>query len=199
VVEGGVGLIRAYAHEIWEAAHFARRESEAHVSIAESGIIGFLGQTQMASKIRQARPDDRDALSLLFAALWPEESAEEHAREVTSLLSGKSASVMPLLVWVAEAADGEVVGFIEAGLRSCADGCDMSRPVGYVEGWYVAENCRRAGIGKALLRAAEDWAREQRCTEMASDALLENILSQDVHRAEGFTEVDRAVKYRKAL
>jgi aminoglycoside 6'-N-acetyltransferase I len=149
--------------------------------------------------IRLARPDDCDVLSLLFATLWPETSAEEHAKELTAMLAGKFLSVMPLLIWVAEAADGEVVGFIEAGLRSCADGCDMSRPVGYVEGWYVAENCRRAGIGSALLRAAEDWARKQGCTEMASDALLENILSQDVHRAAGFTEVDRAVKYRKAL
>jgi aminoglycoside 6'-N-acetyltransferase I len=149
--------------------------------------------------MRRARPDDRDALSILFAALWPEEPAEEHARELASLLSGKSQSVMPLFIWIAETADGAVVGFIEAGLRSCADGCDMSRPVGYVEGWYVAENYRRAGIGLALLRAAEDWAREQGCTEMASEALLENILSQDVHRAAGFTEVDRAVKYRKTL
>jgi len=149
--------------------------------------------------VRLARPDDRDALSLLFAALWPEESAEEHAKELTSLLSGKFPSVMPLLIWVAESSDGAMIGFIEAGLRSCADGCDMSRPVGYVEGWYIAENYRRAGIGSALLRAAEDWAREQGCTEMASDALLENILSQDVHRAAGFTEVDRAVKYRKGL
>jgi aminoglycoside 6'-N-acetyltransferase I len=153
----------------------------------------------VVSKIRRARSDDRDALSLLFAALWPEESAEEHAREITSLLSGKFLSVMPLLIWVAEAPGGEIVGFIEAGLRSCADGCGMSRPVGYVEGWYVAENYRRAGIGLALLRAAEDWAREQGCTEMASDALLDNVLSQDVHRAAGFTEVDRAVKYRKTL
>jgi aminoglycoside 6'-N-acetyltransferase I len=149
--------------------------------------------------VRLARPDDRDVLSLLFAALWPEESAEEHSKELTSLLSGKSPGVMSLLIWVAETNGGAIVGFIEVGLRSCADGCDMSRPVGYVEGWYVAENYRRAGIGSALLRVAEDWAREQGCTEMASDALLENILSQDVHRAAGFTEVDRAVKYRKTL
>lgn len=151
------------------------------------------------ARVRLARPNDRPPLSLLFAALWPEESAEEHSKELTTLLSGKLPRMMPLVIWVAEAADGAVVGFIEAGLRSCADGCDMARPVGYVEGWYVTENYRRAGIGSALLRAAEDWAREQGCTEMGSDALLDNILSQDVHRAAGFTEVDRAVKYRKTL
>jgi aminoglycoside 6'-N-acetyltransferase I len=181
------------------AAHFARSRAEAHANAADSGIIGFAAGISVVTKIRQARQNDRNALSLLFAALWPEESAEEHSKELTPLLSGKLASVMPLLIWVAESTDGEVVGFIQAGLRSCADGCDLARPVGYVEGWYVAENCRRAGIGSALLRTAEKWAREQGCTEMASDALLENILSQDVHLAAGFTEVDRAVKYRKAL
>ena len=149
--------------------------------------------------IRLARPGDREELSRLRAQLWPESSGEEHAQELASILAGKSLGVMPLVIWVAESADGELVGFIEAGLRSCADGCDLSRPVGYVEGWYVMQNYRRAGIGLALLRAAEAWAREQGCTEMASDALLDNILSQDVHRAAGFTEVDRAVKYRKAL
>ncbi len=69
----------------------------------------------MAPKVRRALPDDRDALSLLFAALWPEESAEEHGRELTSLLSGKSPSVMPLLIWIAEAADGRLSDLSKLG------------------------------------------------------------------------------------
>jgi aminoglycoside 6'-N-acetyltransferase I len=84
-------------------------------------------------------------------------------------------------------------------LRSHAEGCDESRAVGYLEGWYVDEPCRRQGIGAALLRAAEDWARSQGCREMASDAGLENKISQRVHTALGFTEVGRAVNYRKLL
>jgi len=47
------------------------------------------------------------------------------------------------------------VGFLEVGLRSHADGCNPSRPVGYIEGWYVTEDHRRCGVGRNLLAKAE--------------------------------------------
>ena len=57
-------------------------------------------------------------------------------------------STLPLLVFVAEA-DGKVVGFIEVGLRSHADGCDARRPLGFIEGWYVEPQQRgRAWDGR---------------------------------------------------
>ena len=90
-------------------------------------------------------------------------------------------------------------GFLEAGLRSHADGCDPSRPVGFVEGWFVAEVHRQKGVGKQLLSAAEEWARGRGCREMASDTQIDNALSQQVHEALGFKVVDRCVHYRKAL
>jgi aminoglycoside 6'-N-acetyltransferase I len=106
---------------------------------------------------------------------------------------------MPLVVLVAQASDGRLAGFLEAGLRSYADGCEASHPVGYVEGWYVAENWRRQGIGAELLRAAEAWARSQGCIEMASDTAVDNPVSQSTHEALGFEIVERSVLYRKAL
>ncbi len=92
-----------------------------------------------------------------------------------------------------------LIGFLEAGLRSHADGCDPAHPVGFVEGWLVKEEMRGQGIGQRLLEAAEDWARAQGCTEMASDTWIDNELSQRVHEALGFQVVDRCVHYRKAL
>jgi aminoglycoside 6'-N-acetyltransferase I len=92
-----------------------------------------------------------------------------------------------------------VVGFIEAGLRSHADGCDPSHPVGFVEGWYVAPAHRRRGIVALLLASAEDWARRHGCAEMASDAWVDHNDSQRAHEALGFEVVDRCVHYRKAL
>jgi len=53
-----------------------------------------------------------------------------------------------------------------------SDGCNPSRPVGYIEGWYVTEDHRHSGVGSRLLVKAEDWARSHRCVEMASDASL---------------------------
>jgi aminoglycoside 6'-N-acetyltransferase I len=133
------------------------------------------------------------------AALWPESSAEEHGQELGLILSGKFPAVMPLVIFVAKAGDGKLTGFLEASLRSCADGCDASRAVGYVEGWYVAEGWRKQGIGAELLRAAEDWARRQGCVEMASDTAIDNLASQRAHEALGFKMVERSVLYRKAL
>lgn len=149
--------------------------------------------------IRPAVPADHEPLTQLRHALWPESSISEHAGEVMEIIAGRPPSCMPLTILVAELEQDRLAGFVEVGLRSCAEGCDPSRPVGYVEGWYVAEAYRRHGIGAALLAAAEDWARRQNCREMASDTQLHNQTSQRVHLALGFEEVERSVSYRKAL
>lgn len=152
-------------------------------------------------QIRPAQARDLEQLALLLEALWPTSSAEEHTQELQLLLSGKAdrALTMPLAIFVAEARGGKLVGFIEVDLRSHADGCNASRPVGYIEGWYVAEDYRHRGVGKQLLVDAEDWARSHNCVEMASDALIDNQLSQRAHEALGYEVVDRCVHYRKAL
>jgi aminoglycoside 6'-N-acetyltransferase I len=149
--------------------------------------------------IRAARRQDRDPLARLRAALWPDSSEDEHAQELVSILDGKVPGALPLIELVAEDTGGALVGFAEVGLRSHADGCDASHAVGYLEGWYVAESHRKRGIGRKLLQAAEEWARQQGCVEMASAALLSNELSQRVHETLGFLTVDRCVHYRKLL
>lgn len=148
--------------------------------------------------IRFARPSDIDDVARMRAALWPDGSREEHAREFEELMSGKLTHVYPYKVLVAEA-DGALIGFAEVTMRSYADDCDPSRPVGYLEGWYVDESHRRRGIGAALLRACEQWAREQGCIELASDTWIDNEVSQRAHEALGFEEVDRVVTFRKSL
>ncbi len=133
------------------------------------------------------------------ASLWPETSAEEHGRELDALFSGTTMSTLPVVTFVSYLEDGTVVGFLEAGLRSHADGCDTTHAVGYVEGWFVQEPYRNQGIGRELLRATEDWARTQGCREMASDALVDNEPSQRAHQALGFEVVDRCVHFRKNI
>jgi len=149
--------------------------------------------------IRRAQPRDLEQLAPLRAALWPESPISEHAQELSAILAGKPPGILPLVIFVAETSEGILVGFLEAALRSCADGCDPTHPVGYVEGWYVSESHRRSGIGAALLRAAEDWARSQGCREIASDTQITNTLSQRVHESLGFEVAERAVLYRKRL
>jgi len=151
-------------------------------------------------QIRPAHPSDLDKLVHLFEALWPN-SAEEHAQELRLLLGGKAALVltMPVTIFVAEASNGTLVGFLEVDLRSHADGCNPSQPVGYIEGWYVDEDYRHRGVGRKLLANAEQWAVSHGCVEMASDATIDNDLSQRAHAALGYEVVDRCVHYRKRL
>jgi aminoglycoside 6'-N-acetyltransferase I len=92
-----------------------------------------------------------------------------------------------------------LIGFLEVGLRSHADGCNPLKPVGYVEGWFVREAFRNQGAGRELMRAAEGWARAQGCVEIASDVLIDNPGSQRAHSALGFEVVDRCVHFRKTL
>jgi aminoglycoside 6'-N-acetyltransferase I len=149
-------------------------------------------------QVRRAVPEDRDALARLRAALWPDGTLAEHASEVAMVLAGRAPSTMPLVEIVAEV-DGAMVGFIEVGLRSHADGCDTARPVGFVEGWYVDAEHRGSAVGRALMRAAEEWATAQGCHELASDTWIDSEPSQRAHEALGFEEVDRCVNYRKSL
>jgi aminoglycoside 6'-N-acetyltransferase I len=106
---------------------------------------------------------------------------------------------LPLAIFVSCEEDGKLIGFVEVGVRSHADGCDESRPVGYIEGWFVAARWRRQGIGGDLVRAAEEWSRAQGCREMASDALVDNTVSQHAHEKLGYMVVDRCVHFRKPL
>jgi aminoglycoside 6'-N-acetyltransferase I len=154
--------------------------------------------------VRKAQPSDRVALAPLLHTLWPESSAEEHGRELQAILAGKAPGTLPMVIFVAEdnqQTDNQhtLVGFLEVGLRSHADNCDPAHPVGYVEGWYVAETHRHRGIGKKLLSAVEDWARSQGCVEMASDTQHDNDLSLRVHQALGFQVVERSILFRKPL
>ena len=148
--------------------------------------------------IRPARPSDVEAVALLAAALWPEAPVSEHREHAAAILGGRPPSTLPLVLLVAEGA-GNVVGFIEVGLRSHADGCDTRCPVGFIEGWYVQPDEQRRGVGRALMEAAAEWARSQGARELASDTWIDEPGAQLAHAAVGFEVVDRCVHFRKRL
>jgi aminoglycoside 6'-N-acetyltransferase I len=133
--------------------------------------------------VRPAEPGDLPQWAQLRHTLWPDCPLDEIPEDQG---------------FVAVAEDGTLAGFIEVSLRSRAESCESS-PVGYIEGWFVVEPLRRTGIGAQLVRAAEEWARAQGCTEMASDTWLDNTLSQQAHAALGYEEVERLVHFRKSL
>ena len=149
-------------------------------------------------QVRLGTAADLDVVSRLFFALWPDGRLAEYQEEARAILAGSPPSTLPLVVFVADV-DGVVVGFIEVGLRSHADGCDARHPVGFIEGWYVESSHRKSGVGRALMRTAEQWARAQGCHELGSDTWIDHESSQRAHEALGFEVVDRCVHFKKAL
>ncbi len=95
--------------------------------------------------------------------------------------------------------DAGIGGFAKAALRrDYVNGCESS-PVAYLEGIYVRPGAWGGGVGRSLCGAVEAWARERGCTELASDARLDNAESQAFHGAIGFEETERTVFFRKRL
>ncbi len=141
--------------------------------------------------IRRANVNDRRELLRLNLALFPDYTDVE--QDVEAMLRGERQGAF----FVAEGERG-LVGFIEVGTRPYAEGCDTS-PVAYIEAWYVDPDVRRAGIGRGLFAAAEQWGRDQGLREIASDALIENEISITAHKALGYEEVERIVCFRRDL
>jgi len=150
----------------------------------------------MTVRVRPVTERDADVWLELRRALWPEYGDDYHAPEIKQFFAGQLR--MPLAVLLAEEENQSVLGFVELSIRPYAEGCSTDH-VGYLEGWYVVPNARRRGVGRALVAAAEDWARAQGCTEFASDALADNVVSTDAHQKLGFEEVEVIRCFRKLL
>jgi len=143
--------------------------------------------------IRPIKRDDRDSWLRMRSALWPS-SAEEHANEIDRYFAGEIREPLAALI----AFDEEAIGFIELSIRTYAEGCETDR-IAFVEGWYVDPGVRGTGVGAALIRAAEEWARLQGCTELASDTEADNASSTAAHLALGFEETAIVRCFRKSL
>lgn len=146
--------------------------------------------------IRPVTVTDSKTWLHMRCALWPEGSETEHRDEIDRFFAGRLRN--PLQALLAVEGAGTAVGFVELSLRSYAEDCVTDR-VAYLEGWYVVPEARRSGVGRALVRAAEDWAREQGCAEFASDALLDNRAGAAAHRALGFEETAQIRCFRKVV
>ena len=140
--------------------------------------------------IRKAVLSDLPALTDLALKLWPEHDREALAQELAAILNNEEAAIFLV---------ENAAGFAQCQLRhDYVEGTDSS-PVGYLEGIYVEEDCRRRGLAKELLAACEAWARDRGCREFASDCELTNTQSLCFHLALGFEEANRIICFTKKL
>lgn len=159
--------------------------------------------------IRLIDEHDRSEWLRMRTALWPGEKGL--AEDIELFLTGGDKLLKAVFVHEREggasigagaAGAGEPApqlgGFIEIGERAYAEGCETS-PVAFIEGWYVDGDLRHQGIGRALVKAAEKWARRRGYQEMGSDLLIDNEPSLKAHLALGYREVERLVAMAKRL
>jgi aminoglycoside 6'-N-acetyltransferase I len=154
-------------------------------------------QPEMPSVEYTIRPlveSDLNEWLRLRRLLWDQAAEDDHREEMVDIFEHPDSQ----LVVVADRGDGDLAAFLEASIRPIAEDCETDN-VGYLEGWYVEEDSRRSGLGRALVDYAEKWARGRGCREMASDAEVGNDVSLAAHQALGYGVTSRLVHLRKEL
>jgi N-acetylglutamate synthase-like GNAT family acetyltransferase len=139
-------------------------------------------------RIRDARPEDAEALAALIGQLGYPTTAEAVARRVAQLEASEADSIV-----VAEA-DGEVVGL--ASLHTSLS-VEYDEPAAKLSAIVVDESHRRCGIGEALVAAMEAEARERGCCLLFLTTAARRADAHDFYRRLGFEET--GLRFAKPL
>jgi len=118
--------------------------------------------------IRAARADDAAAIAVLAGQLGYPATREEIERRLGEM-NGREVQV----VLVAEA-QGRVIGWAHVAV----EGHLVTDVRAELRALVVAEEQRSGGVGRRLLEAAENWARERGCGEIG---LRSNVLRERAH------------------
>jgi len=140
--------------------------------------------------IRTARTYDASVIAELDAQLGYPATRQQIATRLAGIESEPGSEVL-----VAENGDGCVVGWIHVAARSqlTEDACAE------VLGLVVDEAARGAGIGEALLRAAEEWARSTGCMHLRVRSRSERERAHRFYERAGFGRVKTQLVLAKPL
>jgi GNAT superfamily N-acetyltransferase len=136
------------------------------------------------ASVRAAVPADLDALVALLGELFALEAdfrpdPDRQRRGLALLLEDR----LRRAVFVAEVR-GEVIGMVTGQLVvSTAEGAASV----WVEDMVVAEGARRAGVGRRLLRAVEQWGAARGATRLQLLADRENLPALRFYEARGWS------------
>ena len=141
------------------------------------------------TKIRLARPGDAAQLAELAGELGYPTTSKEMRQRLSRLRPATMHAV-----FVAEAG-GKLIGWTHVSRNYV-----LEAPVrAEVNGLIVSSLARSQGTGKLLLRAAEEWARKQKC---AGVNLRSNVIRERAHAfylREGYEHYKTQKAFRKPL
>jgi GNAT superfamily N-acetyltransferase len=135
-----------------------------------------------------ADEDIADSLPLL-AQLGYEMSGDEAAQRVRAVLATPDHSLL-----VAES-DGRVVGLLHVFARPAIENPREA----VVQALVVDERCRRAGVGRMLMAAAERWGTERDCRSVVLSSNVARAPAHAFYAAVGYRVAATAYVLRKPL
>jgi ribosomal protein S18 acetylase RimI-like enzyme len=133
-----------------------------------------------ATRIRPARIEDGEALNLLERETWSSLHAVTPPPEPGQPFFDERHPASDLLV--AEL-DGEVVGYVRVARPTPLA---VNAHVLQIQGLVLAERARGRGLGKALMRAAEDEARRRGARRLTLRVLGHNAPARALYASLGY-------------
>lgn len=140
-------------------------------------------------EIRRTQPDDAADIAAICSHDLGYSCAETEVRgRLASLDEGREA------VFVAEY-EGKVAGFIHAEVYQTL----YFEPMANILGLAVAEAYRRKGYGRALLDAAENWAKEKGIHYVRLNSGAVRIEAHRFYRVAGYDSEKEQIRFLKKL
>ncbi|WP_344605035.1 GNAT family N-acetyltransferase [Streptomyces glaucus] len=130
--------------------------------------------------IRQATPDDEEALRRLDRETWSHQHAVTPRPEPDEPFFREHCGPGDHLV--AEL-DGRLVGYVRLGFPT---GLAANAHVRQIRGLAVADGARGRGVGRALVQAAVDRARDLGARRITLRVLGHNTAARALYASEGF-------------
>lgn len=144
-------------------------------------------------KIRQATASDIPAMNELFRKDLGYEGCTQEIveKQFTGLDNSREA------VFVAEVGDdsGHIAGVIHVEKYNVLYFPTMANILGLA----VAADFRRQGIGSALLKQAEEWARENGASSMRLNSGESRKQAHEFYRTQGYTDNKKQLRFIKDL
>ncbi|WP_433439974.1 N-acetyltransferase family protein [Nonomuraea sp. CA-141351] len=143
---------------------------------------------QALIRIRPARDEDREAVLTLAprlaegVAAWRDHQAAIRAgqRWLTDSLAGRHGAVFVAV----EGDDSRVIGVVSVSRQRHFTGATDA----YVGELAVAEHAVRGGVGRRLMAAAEDWARQQGLSHLTLETGAANTTARRFYASLGYLE-----------
>src|SRR5262245_43237083 len=143
----------------------------------------------MAVTVRRAAVSDADAISRLTTQLGYASDVPTVETRIARLLARPEHKLC-----VAEM-DGRVVGWLDLMVSDWID----SDSCVIVAGLVVDKDCRGQGIGRLLMRHAEEWARDNGCPMVRLWSSSSRHAAHEFYQAVGYTHIKTHLSFVKVV